>query len=38
MNKEQAIELAKKIIAKYEEKGMVADVMAWQTILDALSE
>lgn len=38
MNKEQAIEFAKKIIAKYEEKGMAADVLAWQTILDVLSE
>ena len=38
MNKTEAIKLAKKAIKKYEERGMVADAMLWQSILDALME
>ncbi len=36
MTKQEAIELAKKVIAKYEEKGMVADATVWQEIIEAL--
>lgn len=37
MTKQEAIEFAKKIIEKYNQKGMVADALAWQVILEAIT-
>ena len=37
MSKQEALDFARKIIKKYEDSGMVADVIAWQTILYALT-
>lgn len=38
MTKQEAIEFAKKIIEKYNQKGMIADVLAWQSILEAITK